>query len=222
MQMSTSFIKYTIVLMVFSVVLIKCSATIPADTKLMRESENVYISAYELRDRLNIFAVRFSNSVERAADKIISKSNDPKIKENALLWKMNAIPAANQAIFLSDPMAALIDISALCIQMNNFLTGGNGKELFGELQYIASDATELLNDDVLKIWSVARGRVEFDSLEIATSPIKEWARENPIEDISFLRPSVSDTLFSIWSGGILACRKPSAVLLSVPMISGRG
>jgi 2-oxo-4-hydroxy-4-carboxy--5-ureidoimidazoline (OHCU) decarboxylase len=38
--------------------------------------------------------------------------------------------------------------------------------------------------------------VAVDSVDILTSPITVWAEKYPIEDISFLRRSVSDTLFS--------------------------
>jgi len=159
------------------------------------------ISAIELRDRLNVFAIRFSNTVERAADKINNLSDDPKINENALLWKMNSIPAANQAIFLSDPLAALIDISALCIQMRYFLEEGNGQNLFGPHQHIAVRAANDLSDDVVKIWSVAKGEMNLDSIKASVGPIFEWAEKYPIEDISFLRNSVSDTLFAYMNWG---------------------
>jgi len=189
-------IRKTINTALLGIVLTGCSSTIPSETSLMRQTENVNISAYELRDRLNVFATRFSNSIERAADKIISQTADPKIKENALLWKMNAIPAANQAIFLSDPLAALIDISALIMQMEYFFDHGKGSLLFGKSQYIAVQTSQALKGEILEIWTHARGGMVADSVEILTSPITVWAEKYPIEDISFLRRSVSDTLFS--------------------------
>jgi hypothetical protein len=189
-------LRKTIKTVFMSMILIGCSSTIPSETSLMRQSENVNISAYELRDRLNVFATRFSNSIERAADKIMSQTADPKIKENALRWKMNAIPAANQALFLSDPLAALIDISALVVQMEYFFDHGKGSLLFGESQSIAVQTAQALNSEILEIWTHARGGVAVDSVEILTSPITVWAEKYPIEDISFLRRSVSDTLFS--------------------------
>jgi hypothetical protein len=186
----------TINTVLLSMILIGCTSTIPSETSLMRQSENVNISAYELRDRLNVFATRFSNSIERAADQIISQTTDPEIKENALLWKMNAIPAANQALFLSDPLAALIDISALIMQMEYFFDHGKGSLLFGKSQSIAVQTAQALKGELLEIWTHARGGVAVDSVEILTSPITVWAEKYPIEDISFLRRSVSDTLFS--------------------------
>lgn len=192
-----------IILMTISVItLIQCGSTIPTDTKLMRATENNKISSYELRDRLNVFATRFSNMVERSANQISAQTNDPQIKENALLWKMNSIPAANQAIFLSDPLAALIDISALCIQMRYYLSEGNGQELFGEFQSIAIEASNQLEVDVVKIWEHARGKANIDSTKNSVNMISDWAETYPVEDISFLRRSVSDTLFSYmeWGG----------------------
>jgi len=173
-----------------------CSTIIPSESKLMRDTNTENITSYELRNRLNVFSIRFSNIVERAADEIINSTDDQKIRENALLWKMNSIPAANQAIFLSDPMAALIDISAFCLQMFYFLESGKGKDLFGDHQQIAITASDQLGKEVLRIWERARGQVIIDSIKIVTDPILKWAETYPVEDLSFIRRSVMDTLFS--------------------------
>ncbi|MHA1470454.1 MAG: hypothetical protein ACTSSP_07835, partial [Candidatus Asgardarchaeia archaeon] len=43
-------------------------------------------------------------------------------REKALLWKMYAIPLAKYAIFQQDPLAALVDAWAFCIQMKQYFT----------------------------------------------------------------------------------------------------
>jgi hypothetical protein len=63
--------------MVFS--LAGCTS-IPRETVLMREVDATNISAYELRERLNRFALRFSGMVQSAADEIIAKCTDPEAK----------------------------------------------------------------------------------------------------------------------------------------------
>jgi hypothetical protein len=194
------FLKFIVVILL-SNILMYCSSTIPSDTQLMREMNTDKVSAYELRNRLNVFAVRFSNTIERAADRISGLSDDPTIKENSLLWKMNSIPAANQAIFLSDPVAALIDISALCVQMRYYLEEGNGRQLFGLYQDIAVQAATDLINDVVKIWTVARNEINLDSIKVSVGPIFDWAKKYPINDISFLRSSVSDSLFAFMKLG---------------------
>jgi hypothetical protein len=198
-----------LLLLGMSMLLTCCSATLPMDTEFMRETEAAEnISAYELRDRLNAFAIKFSNSVERAADQIIAETDNADIKENAMLWKMNSIPAANQAIFLNDPLAALIDITALCVQMYYFFLEGKGKHHFGEHQELALKTTEQLSDDVANIWLRAKGTsANVDSLNKAGAPIEKWAKKYPLEDLSFIRKSVSDTLYAYMKWGDLGLQE---------------
>ena len=69
----------------------------------MKEVDAVNISAYELRIRLNSFANRFSGVVETSADEITEKCSDPQIQQNALLWKMSAIPPSRKPSFNAIP-----------------------------------------------------------------------------------------------------------------------
>jgi len=169
-------------------------ASLPKESTLMQKAEVESISAYELRDRLNSFALQFAMEVERAADEIIAESNDPRITENALLWKMNSIPAAQSAIFLSDPFAALIDVSVLCLQMQLYFEKGAGKDLFGERQVLAINGAKKLGTKVISIWKIILG--EFDPADKGVKLMSQWALENPIHDLSFIRVSPSDSLFA--------------------------
>jgi len=116
---------------------IGCSTTAPQRTHLMEEFSPEDVTAFDIRVRLNNFATLLSTSIENSADEITRKTTDPKIKENALLWKMNAIPAGYSALFLSDPLAAGLDTWAFTVQMYNFFKSGQGGNLFGAHQYLA-------------------------------------------------------------------------------------
>ncbi len=127
--------------------------SISSQSPLMKQQEVENISRMELRNRLTNFTVYFAKIVERAADEIITKSDDPQIKMNALRWKINSIPASHYAFFLNDPMAALIDIATFCIQMDQFFDKGNGKDVFGEYTYIARDASKIIMKELKIIWN---------------------------------------------------------------------
>lgn len=73
------------------ILLIGCSTTVPQRTKLMEQLSPEDVTAFDIRVRLNNYATFLSSRIEKAADEIASKSEDPLIRENALLWKMNAI-----------------------------------------------------------------------------------------------------------------------------------
>jgi hypothetical protein len=164
---------------------------------MMEKAETVDISAMELSNRLNIFNFRFAALVESAADEIMTNTDDPLIRQNALRWKMNAIPVAQEAVFRDDPMAALIEITTFSIQMELFFTEANGKDLFGEWQPIAIKAVDRIQDELFEIWkkAISTGNLKRTN----QGPIYDWARKNPIENLTFTFHSISDTLVAGYS-----------------------
>ena len=118
-------------------------------TGLEAELSDIRFNSEELRLRINSFSLKFAGVVETAADEIISNTRDPNIKDNALLWKLNSIPAINEAIFIVEPFAAAIDTWAFCLQMVEFYESGNGKELFGPHQTFAVNTSKILETEGL-------------------------------------------------------------------------
>jgi hypothetical protein len=108
------------------------------------------------------------------------------VKKNALKWRLNAIPAAIQSISILDPVAAGIDIWALCAQQQQFFSDGNGKNLFGKYQYIAVDASTELMDEMKALSNDFRDQ-KYRSEDVPI--ILEWTMENPIKDLNFHRRS---------------------------------
>jgi hypothetical protein len=164
---------------------------------MMQNTEKVDISAMELSNRLNIFNFRFAALVESAADEIMAQTDDPIIRQNALRWKMNAIPVAQEAIFRDDPMAGLIEITAFSVQMELFFTEAAGRDLFGEWQPIAVDVTFRIQEELVQIWKKAIST--GDLKQTTQGPLYDWARKNPIENLTFTFRSISDTLVAAYS-----------------------
>jgi hypothetical protein len=171
--------------------------TLSRQTDMMEKSEIIDISSLELSNRLYIFNFRFAAIVENAADEIMEKTDDQAIRQNALSWKMNAIPASQEAIFRMDPMAALIEISTFSIQMELFFTEEGGRDLFGPWQSIAINATKRIQDELREIWKKASKSGELK--HTGQGPMYQWAQANPIENITFSHHSISDTLVSFYS-----------------------
>jgi len=148
--------------------------------------EKLTYNSEEIRLQINNFAIRYSGIIEEAADKIISEADNPKIKENALLWKINSIPAISEIIFLIDPFAALVDTWAFCLQQVQYFEEGKGKNLFGDHQSIAIIATRKIENEMRDI--ITKGVIDED-LSYAESRIIPWVKDNPIENIAFTRQS---------------------------------
>jgi len=120
--------------------------------------------------------------VQTAADEISAAETDPSIREAAVRWKINSIPAMQAAVFQLDPLAALADAWGLCAQMERFATGA-GKDLFGDSQRIAVQDSLTLSEDVA---ALARS-VVGDQVEHRV-PRREDQRPMPVTiDAGFLR-----------------------------------
>lgn len=163
--------------------------SIETQTALESKLKKFTYNGEELRLRINNFAIRYTGIVEDAADQIISETNDFQIKQNALLWKINSIPAINEVIFIIDPYAALIDTWAFCLQMVQFFEIGNGKDLFGAHQEIAVNASHKIENEIRTM--IIKGLVDED-ISHAESIVYPWVKENPIKNLGFTRQSTID------------------------------
>ncbi|MFI5237202.1 MAG: hypothetical protein ACHQLA_04630 [Ignavibacteriales bacterium] len=179
-------------MLAFSVaILINSCSTTSDESVMIKNIEGVNMTRTELSIRLNEFGKYFAGKVEEAADEIIKKSDDKKIKMNALEWKINVIPRAFASLAIIDPLAAGIDITALCVQMEEFFTTGYGKDVFGDYQYIAVDASKEILSEMEKIGEDFSDRK--DRLEIINK-IKEWAKANQIKSLQFNRRSTFEVM----------------------------
>jgi hypothetical protein len=175
-----------IILLLMALVIAALGCTKPAkQTALMTEVGDLDITARELRVRTYEFADHFAGGVEMAANEIISRSDDPAIRRNALAWKINVIPEMHKAAFQIDPFGALIDSYALCAQMNQYFAEGYGKDVFGEWQPIAIEAAQQLETDVVAIGMLAAREDMTKGIEFAA----EWVDKYPISSPTFTRES---------------------------------
>ncbi len=149
------------------------------------------INAKDLRVDMDAFYIHFSGIVEEAADSIATLTHNDTVAANALFWKMNAIPAAQQAIFSANPIVALGDATVLCIQMDHFFKDGAGKEIFKDEQNIAIRASKKLRKDIIAISGQMIPEQKAQSLGDA---IRFFALNNPINSLYFNRKNVKPAM----------------------------
>lgn len=184
--------SFFLIILVFSAtILFSTCTTTSTESGMMEKVEGVNMTRTELSIRLNEFGKYFAGKVEEASDEIIKKSDDRKIKMNALEWKINVIPRAFESLVIIDPLAAGIDMTALCVQMEEFFTTGYGKDLFGDYQYIAIEASEEIRNEIEKIGDDLTSR-EFRQESI--NQIDEWVKANPIKSLQFNRRSTFEVM----------------------------
>ena len=146
----------------------------------------VELSQQELRTTMNDFYYRFERSLSESADSIIKVSPDPVVDRNALIWKMNAIPIANNSILNSEAFLGYIDIAVFTYQMKMYLEKGVGKDLFGDQQDIAINTINSLWEDLLVI---GRNLVPDNDISEGTRIVTEFAEEHPLTSSYFVRQS---------------------------------
>jgi hypothetical protein len=166
----------------------------PQQTGLAAQVKEVDVSGTELRLRTHAHADRAMGVIQEAANQIIARSDDPDVRRNALLWKMNAIPAFQKAAFHYDPLVALIDVRVLTGQMIHFFEEGAGKEVFGEWQSVALKAMQTIEIDGR---SMAAGFAEGETAEELRPHLRAWVEEHPIESLRFNRVSITPLLAEV-------------------------
>jgi hypothetical protein len=166
----------------------------PAQSAMMIQTGDIAISAEELRILVRDLADAYAGVIEEAADEIIARTDDRDVRRRAYIWKIQAIPVAFQAIFLTDPMVALLDTYAFTYQMRLFFQEGPGRDAFGEQQEIAFEACDRLAAMIAKVGRRASGHGPRKDV---VEKIKAWAREHPIQGHSFSRDTLNAYLADV-------------------------
>lgn len=164
----------------------ECQAWLKKKRGLVKQLEDPQHSVEMLRVRVDEFAVYFGPTIEEAADEIIGKTSDPEIRRQALLWKINAIPACHRAALQSDPFGSLLDVWTFCAQMVQYFTVGAGKEAFGEWQPIAIDVSRRLEAKAIEIVSAFTGKPDVPK---GRELVDDWVAKHPIKSPLFTRES---------------------------------
>lgn len=146
----------------------------------------IEISPIELRETMNDFFYKFSRTISESADSIMRISSNSGVKNEALKWKMNAIPIANSAIYTSDPFLGYVDMAVFTYQLKQYFEEGAGKNLFGSHQMIAIEAVDLLWEDLLDI---GRNLVPDNDISEGTKIVTDFATEHPLKSSYFVRQS---------------------------------
>lgn len=162
-----------------------CSPKIARQTGFMKEM-GVTMAGHELRVRNYMLAEYFSARVEESADEILGASSDHSVRENAVLWKMHAIPAMQAAAFFGDPLGALASQVVFCVQMHHYFRDGLGMDVFGKQQEIAIETASEIEKVAYSHVKKALPEANMDTLR---ARIDRYARANPIRSPRFKRVS---------------------------------
>jgi hypothetical protein len=191
-ELRVKILGIALVVLVATVAAVGCPKTSPYSQ--LGQTVGMELPIESLRLELYGFVGRFSGIVEHAADEIIVATDDLRVRRNARLWKMNAIPAIQKAAFRYDPLAGYIDAWVLTKQTLQYFEEGHGKDLFGEWQPIAIEAARETVREIEANFKLAAD-VDGDlGSGGARRDVDNFVAEHPLDNLLFVRYSTAPLL----------------------------
>jgi len=136
---------------------------------------------------------QFVTAVERCAQNIVMSEQDRAVLENGLRWEIAAVSASRRAETQIAPMTSLLDTWALAAQMRAFVAAGApGGALFGTHQATVREISDKFADDTEGLAKQLLTAGDFGRYQAF---VTAYARDYPLRDLSFDRPSVVE----LWS-----------------------
>ena len=118
-----------------------------------------------------------SELIVTAADQIIAGTTNRAIQRQALLWKLEAVPALRQALFRPNPLGAVLDAWVMAFQMDDYFAKGAGKTALGDAHLIAVKACRQLETELA---TIATSFTLSKDISHARSFAQQWATEHPM------------------------------------------
>ena len=143
-----------------------------------KKQEEPKLTEQDLELLLEQFATAFNLRVRRAADHIIAECGaDSAIHRRAIEWKLEFIPFVWNAVTTPDVRLAFMNTWIVTSYMVFHFTEDAGKDDFGELQTLAIDVANRLEDEIEEI---ATAFIPEKQLEKAREDVSRFVRNNPI------------------------------------------
>jgi hypothetical protein len=139
-----------------------------------------------------------SENTERAADTIAAQARSQLVRVNAIQWKLVSSVELETAALARDPVVALAELILFTLQSKNFLTTGEGREMFATQQPLAIAAVDQNLENMLRYVSHV---TPPGARERWLGKLQPWADGHPIQTPYVGRPSsgLSDSLANIFS-----------------------
>jgi hypothetical protein len=167
-----------------TVALLLCSCgTLPRQEGLLEEAvPDSKISSRKLRAMITEYVPSYAHKIESTADLILAQSQDPAIRQNALLWKINAISAGFGAASRPDPLASYVDLWVLTRQMGDMFNSHATQPYFGPWQAEAIASCRELDHRLLEINDILGSHLNY-----VPKFVDKTASQYPMSDLYFQR-----------------------------------
>ena len=114
-----------------------CSLNAKPDQPAIMKAQGITATVEGLRSAVLGQSQDMAEAIERTADTIAAQTTAQQVRINAIQWKLVSSIEIETAALARDPAVALADLLLFNIEMQAFLTTGEGRDLFGVLQALA-------------------------------------------------------------------------------------
>lgn len=142
-------------------------------------STDLAVNTQQVRVRMRALVEPLSAVIVTNADRIRESAPNPDVQREALLFKIEAVPALREALFRPDPFNAILDSWVLTQQMSDYFETGRGRTAFGEAAPKAVAACRYLESHIAEV--AASMMLSGDVADIGEFA-RKWAAEHPIRD----------------------------------------
>lgn len=127
-----------------------------------RHKEATAVTQEELRQKLDQFEDSFLAYVRRACDEVLEQDGSRRNRRLTLIWQMRMGPMLRNSLDQENPIGAMLDAWTLCIRMRQYLTDGDGRQLFGAGQSIATSAAQQCEAEIEQIAHLVLTAAQLD------------------------------------------------------------
>jgi len=166
-----------------------CSTMAPQQSAVIEAVGDIDVPRQRIRVAAMNALYLYMSSVELTADSIMDATTDPGVKYNALVWKANAIPALQRAMFHPDPLISFADGWTLTVQMREYFENGTGRDLFGPQQTLAVSSSKRME---MATDAAVGAKLEPDVHDRLRRFVYDWAARHPLDNPLFLHRSITE------------------------------
>jgi len=156
-----------------------CKVTTPGHQmeEAVHAKADVAVSAQQIRLRMRALVEPLGGAIVESADLISAGTTNREVRREALLWKLEGVPALREALFRPNPYAAIMDSWVLTWQMTDYFEKGSGKEALGSSAPIAVTTCQYLEN---QIQAVTASMMISGDVSDARQFAQAWAETHPI------------------------------------------
>ena len=133
-----------------------------------------------LHTQLLLLADQAAAQIAGTTSEIARRTTDPRIREQTVLFKLRAIPVMYHLANLPDSRAGFLYSWIFSERMHDYLTAGEGRALFGDLQPLIIEGAEGLQRTIISLGYQYFPKAVMDEVR---DDIQEIAANNPVSAI---------------------------------------